>query len=312
MTEIPASTFSVFFAQAKGRLLNSRTLVIAAPYLWLLLFFLAPFVIVLKISFSTAAVSIPPYTDLIRWTGDALRITLELGNYLFLSEDDIYWIAYLNSLKIALIATLICLAISYPMAYGIARAEPRWRNILLLLVVLPSWTSFLIRIYAWMGILKNNGYLNHLLQWVGLLEQPVQLLNTSLAVYIGIVYAYLPFMILPIYTNLVKHDSALVEASLDLGAPPWKTFLTVTLPLSKNGVIAGAMLVFIPSVGEFVIPELLGGPGTLMIGKVLWQEFFNNRDWPVASAVAIVMLALLVFPILLFHRYQSRELEAGS
>ena len=177
-----------------------------------------------------------------------------------------------------------------------------------MLVVLPSWTSFLIRVYAWMGILKNNGYLNNLLIWAGILDEPIQMLNSSFAVYIGIVYAYMPFMILPLYTNLVKHDHSLVEASLDLGAPPWKTFLTVTLPLSKNGVIAGSMLVFIPSVGEFIIPELLGGPETLMIGKVLWQEFFNNRDWPLASAVAMVMLALLVIPIMLFQHYQSREM----
>ena len=217
--------------------------------------------------------------------------------------------AYLSSLKIAAIATILCLLICYPFAYAMAHAPSHWRNLLLMLVVLPSWTSFLIRVYAWMGILKNNGYLNNLLIWAGILDEPIQMLNSSFAVYIGIVYAYMPFMILPLYTNLVKHDHSLVEASLDLGAPPWKTFLTVTLPLSKNGVIAGSMLVFIPSVGEFIIPELLGGPETLMIGKVLWQEFFNNRDWPVASAVAMVMLALLVIPILLFQHYQSREME---
>jgi len=217
-------------------------------------------------------------------------------------------VAYLRSLKIAAIATILCLLICYPVAYAMAHAPNHWRNLLLMLVVLPSWTSFLIRVYAWMGILKNNGYLNNLLIWAGILDEPIQMLNSSFAVYIGIVYAYMPFMILPLYTNLVKHDHSLVEASLDLGAPPWKTFLTVTLPLSKNGVIAGSMLVFIPSVGEFIIPELLGGPETLMIGKVLWQEFFNNRDWPVASAVAMVMLALLVIPIMLFQHYQSREM----
>jgi putrescine transport system permease protein len=224
-------------------------------------------------------------------------------------EDRLYWVAYLSSLKIAAIATILSLLICYPVAYAMAHAPSHWRNLLLMLVVLPSWTSFLIRVYAWMGILKNNGYLNNLLIWAGILDEPIQMLNSSFAVYIGIVYAYMPFMILPLYTNLVKHDHSLVEASLDLGAPPWKTFLTVTLPLSKNGVIAGSMLVFIPSVGEFIIPELLGGPETLMIGKILWQEFFNNRDWPVASAVAMVMLALLVIPIMLFQHYQSQEME---
>ena len=238
-----------------------------------------------------------------------MKLTVHFGNYLFLMEDRLYWVAYLSSLKIAAIATILCLLICYPVAYAMAHAPSHWRNMLLMLVVLPSWTSFLIRVYAWMGILKNNGYLNNLLIWAGILDEPIQMLNSSFAVYIGIVYAYMSFMILPLYTNLVKHDHSLVEASLDLGAPPWKTFLTVTLPLSKNGVIAGSMLVFIPSVGEFIIPELLGGPETLMIGKVLWQEFFNNRDWPVASAVAMVMLALLVIPIMLFQHYQSREME---
>jgi putrescine transport system permease protein len=196
------------------------------------------------------------------------------------------------------------------MAYAIARADASTRNALLMMVMLPSWTSFLIRIYAWVGILKNNGLINNALMSVGIIDEPIAMLNTEFAVYIGIVYAYLPFMILPIYTNLVKLDNSLLEASADLGCPPWKTFLTVTLPLSKAGIIAGSMLVFIPSVGEFVIPEMLGGAETLMIGKVLWQEFFNNRDWPVASAVAIVMLLLLLVPITFFHRYQSRELEA--
>jgi len=293
----------------KSWLPNGKSLVIAVPYIWLLLFFLVPFIIVLKISFSTAAISIPPYTDLLSYVDQSLKITIELGNYLFLTEDKLYWVSYLSSIKIAFTATVLCLLISYPLAYAIARAQPTWRNIFLMLVVLPSWTSFLIRIYAWMGILKNNGYLNNFLIWLGAIDQPIQMLNTNFAVYIGIVYAYMPFMVLPIYTNLVKHDPSLVEASMDLGAPPWKTFLSVTLPLSKNGIVAGSMLVFIPSVGEYVIPELLGGPETLMIGKVLWQEFFSNRDWPIASAVAIILLTLLVVPILFFHLYQARELE---
>jgi putrescine transport system permease protein len=242
--------------------------------------------------------------------GDHLKIDLNLGNYLYLLRDDLYVAAYLSSLKIALISTFLCVLVGYPIAYGIARMPPSSRNIALMMVILPSWTSFLIRIYAWVGILKNNGLLNNLLMGIGLIDEPLQILHTPIAVYIGIVYAYLPFMVLPLYSNLVKHDQRLLEAAQDLGAPPWKAFLKVTLPLSRAGIIAGAMLVGIPVVGEFVIPEMLGGADTLMIGRVLWQEFFNNRDWPVASAVAIVMLVLLIIPIVIFHHYQSRELEA--
>ena len=294
----------------QNKLIPARKwLVLWIPYGWMFLFFLVPFAIVLKISFSAAEVAVPPYSQAFQWVDEALRITIDFSNYLFLLDDDIYWVSYLSSLSIAFNSTVLCMVVSYPMAYAIARSSSTWRNIFLLLVILPSWTSFLIRVYAWMGILKNNGYINNMLIGMGIINEPIQMLNTHFAVYIGIVYAYMPFMILPIYTNLVKHDPSLVEASQDLGAPPWKTFLSVTLPLSKNGVIAGSMLVFIPSVGEFVIPELLGGPQTLMIGKVLWQEFFNNRDWPLASSVAIIMLALLVIPILLFHHFQSRELE---
>ena len=285
-------------------------LVTAFPYLWLLLFFVAPFLIVLKISFSEAAIAMPPFTDIVSFDDDKLNIALNLGNYTYLFEDPLYLEAYLGSLKIAGVSTLLCLLIGYPIAYTIARTPPAVRNVLLMLVVLPSWTSLLIRVYAWVGILKDNGFLNNLLIWLGVIDQPLQIMYTSVSVYIGIVYAYLPFMVLPLYTNLVKHDLRLLEAASDLGAQPWRAFLTITLPLSRAGIIAGSMLVFIPAVGEFVIPELLGGPGVLMIGKVLWQEFFNNRDWPVASAVATVMLALLTVPIILFHRYQSRDLEA--
>lgn len=284
--------------------------VIAVPYVWLLLFFLVPFIIVFKISFAEMQYSIPPYTELVAFADEVLTINLNLGNYYYLIDDSLYAKAYLSSVRIAFFATLGALLIGYPMAYAIARADASTRNALLMMVMLPSWTSFLIRIYAWVGILKNNGLINNALMGVGLIDEPIALLNTEFAVYIGIVYAYLPFMVLPIYTNLVKLDNSLLEASADLGCPPWKTFLTVTLPLSKAGIIAGSMLVFIPSVGEFVIPEMLGGSEALMIGKVLWQEFFNNRDWPVASAVAIVMLLLLLIPITFFHRYQSRELEA--
>ncbi|MEO6103936.1 MAG: ABC transporter permease subunit, partial [Pseudoxanthomonas sp.] len=216
---------------------------------------------------------------------------------------------YLSSLKIAAISTILCLLIGYPMAYAIARMPPSTRNVALMLVILPSWTSFLIRIYAWIGILKNNGLLNNALIWLGVIDRPLHILHTNVAVYIGIVYAYLPFMVLPLYTNLVKLDGRLLEAAYDLGARPWKVFLKITLPLSRSGIIAGSMLVAIPVVGEFVIPELLGGPRTLMIGKVLWDEFFNNRDWPVASAVSTVMLVMLLVPILIFHHFESKELE---
>ncbi len=286
---------------------KGRTLVISGPLLWLTLFFLIPFAIVLKISFAEIAIAIPPYTSLVEYAEDILNIKLNLGNYLFLLTDDLYISAYMNSLRLAGLSTMFCLLIGYPMAYGIARADSTWRNILLLGIVVPSWTSFLIRIYAWMGILKNNGLLNNFLMWTGIIDKPLIIMNTDIAMYIGIVYAYLPYMILPLYTNLVKHDHTLLEAAHDLGAKPWKSFLKVTLPLSFAGIVAGSMLVFIPAVGEFVIPELLGSADTPMIGKVLWQEFFNNRDWPIASAVAIVMLILLMLPLAIFHRYQSKE-----
>ena len=292
------------------RLPGPRWFVIAVPYLWIVLFFAVPFLIALKISFASSAIAMPPYTDLLQWDGDRLEVHANFGNYLFLLRDSLYVKAYLSSLQIAVTATFLCLLIGYPLAYAIAKLPPATRNVALMFVVLPSWTSFLIRIYAWVGILKNNGLLNNALMGLGLIDEPLAILHTPVAVYIGIVYAYLPFMVLPLYSNLVKHDPRLLEAAEDLGAPPWKAFLTITLPLSKAGIVAGCMLVGIPVVGEFVIPEMLGGPDTLMIGRVLWQEFFNNRDWPVASAVAIVMLVLLIVPIMVFHRYQSRELES--
>jgi putrescine transport system permease protein len=251
----------------------------------------------------------PPYTDILYWVDGFPVLKLRGENYQYLISDALYVNAYLSSLKIAVVSTLLCLLIGYPMAYAISRMPPAARNIALLLVILPSWTSFLIRIYAWVGILKPNGFLNNFLLEIGLIDVPLKILHTPVAVYIGIVYAYLPFMVLPLYTNLVKHDQRFLEAAADLGARPWQAFLRVTLPLSKAGIIAGCMLVAIPVVGEFVIPEMLGGPDTLMIGRVLWQEFFNNRDWPVASAVAMVMLAILILPIMLFHRAQQKELE---
>ena len=293
--------------------LTGRGLVIAVPLLWLLVFFLIPFAVVLKLSLSEAAIAIPPYTPLYEWDEEGLlQISLNFSNYLFLLEDSLYVSAYLESLKIASISTLFCLLIGYPMAYFIARSEPSTRNVLLLLVILPFWTSFLLRVYAWIGFLKTNGLINGLLTGLGIVDQPIQMMQTDFAVYVGIVYTYLPFMILPLYTTLVKLDEALLEASADLGGRPVTTFLTVTLPLSVPGILAGCMLVVIPAVGEFVIPALLGGPDTLMIGRVLWDEFFANRDWPVASAVAIAMLLLLVIPIMLLRNAQGATAEAES
>jgi putrescine transport system permease protein len=292
--------------------LTGRNLVTSVPYLWLLLFFLVPFVIVLKISFSDAQIAMPPYQPLFDWIGEkVLQIKLNFGNYAFLVEDNLYWKAYLNSILVAGVSTLLCLLIGYPMAYAIARSSPSTRNVLLLLVILPFWTSFLLRVYAWIGLLKNNGLINNALIALGVIDQPIQMLQTDFAVYVGIVYSYLPFMILPLYANLEKMDLTLLEAAADLGSRPWEAFLKVTLPLSLPGVIAGCLLVFIPAVGEFVIPALLGDPGMLMIGKVLWTEFFNNRDWPVASAVAIALLLFLVIPIMFFQRAQDAESGAG-
>lgn len=286
-----------------------RRVVFGIPFLWLLLFFLLPFALVLKISFSSAVMAIPPYQPVFTFVDNTVSVVVNLSNYLFLFSDSLYIAAYWGSVKIAFVSTLVCLLIGYPMAYAMARASARMQLVLLLLVMLPSWTSFLIRVYAWMGILGNQGLLNNLLMWLGVISEPLKMLNTNFAVVLGIAYAYLPFMVLPIYTNLVKLDVRLLEAASDLGCRSLTTFWTITLPLSKAGIIAGSMLVFIPAVGEFVIPELLGGPDTLMIGKVLWEEFFNNRDWPVASSLAIVMLALLLIPIVLFHRLQAREME---
>ncbi|WXL27919.1 ABC transporter permease subunit [Ectopseudomonas mendocina] len=288
---------------------KGRHLVIGVPFLWLFLFFMLPFFIVLKISFAEADVAIPPYTDVYTWAENKLTLIINLGNYIFLSEDALYLAAYLGSLKIATVSTLLCLFIGFPMAYAIARSPKDKQMVFLLLIMMPTWTAILIRVYAWMGILSNNGLLNGFLMWLGVIDEPLQILNTNLAVYIGIVYSYLPFMVLPLYANLVKHDQSLLEAAADLGSSTFNSFWKITVPLAKNGIIAGCMLVFIPVVGEFVIPELLGGPETLMIGKVLWQEFFNNRDWPVASALAVVMLAILIVPIILFNRNQAKEME---
>lgn len=289
-------------------LLNKKVL-IGIPFFWLLIFFLLPFVIVAKISVAEAQLSIPPYSEMVQWLEEGLNIKISFSNYLWLVDDPLYFDAYLNSIIMAFWSTIFCLLLGYPMAYAIANAPKQRQPLWLLLVLLPSWTSFLIRVYAWIGLLKNNGYINNLLISLGVIDQPLQMLNTNFAVYIGVVYSYLPFMVLPLYANLVKHDKTLLEAASDLGARQWTQFFRITLPLSKNGIVAGSMLVFIPVVGEYVIPELLGGAETLMIGKILWQEFFNNRDWPVASALAVIMIAVLILPIMLFHRYQQKELE---
>jgi putrescine transport system permease protein len=302
----------VSFAVLRRLGLSGRSVVAGVPYLWLLLFFLVPFAIVLKISFSDAQIAMPPYQPLLSWIGEkVLQVKLNFGNYAFLVEDNLYWKAYLNSIFVAGVATLLCLLIGYPMAYAIARSPASTRNVLLLLVILPFWTSFLLRVYAWIGLLKNNGLINNALMALGLIDQPIQMLQTDFAVYVGIVYSYLPFMILPLYANLEKMDLTLLEAAADLGSRPWEAFLKVTLPLSVPGIVAGCLLVFIPAVGEFVIPALLGDPGMLMIGKVLWTEFFNNRDWPVASAVAIALLLFLVIPIMFFQRTQEAESGGG-
>jgi len=285
-----------------------RYLAVAPPYIWLLLFFLIPFALALKISFAQPVFDQPPYTAVFEWsTALVPQFTGTLDNYRFLTTDNLYILAYLNSIKIAVISTLLCLLIGYPMAYGIARAPGTMRNVLLMAVILPFWTSFLIRIYAWIGILKNEGVLNNVLMALGLIDDPLPLIHNWFSLYVGIVYSYLPFMILPLYANLAKMDESLLEAAADLGCRPWKAFLTVTLPLSFPGIVAGSMLVFIPAVGEYVIPALLGGPDTLMIGPVLWNEFFQNVDWPVAATVAIAMLVLLVIPIAIFQHYQARE-----
>ena len=292
-----------------------RLLILVPPYLWLLALFLVPFLIVLKISLSDIALAIPPYTPTLElskgWDGFTRFLSgLDFENFTFLTQDDLYWKAYLSSLRIAFIATALTLLVGYPIAYGMAQAAPEWRPTLMLLVILPFWTSFLIRVYSWMGILSGEGYLNQLLLALGAISEPLTILNTNIAVYIGIVYTYLPFMILPIYAALERMDASLLEAAEDLGCSRLTAFWLVTFPLSRNGVVAGCFLVFIPTVGEFVIPALLGGSKTLMIGKVLWDEFFKNRDWPVASAVAVILLLILIIPIVLFQRNEQKQREA--
>ena len=297
----------------RGIGLTGRTAVIGVPWLWLTLFFLIPFIIVLKISFAETRLAVPPYTPLWEWVDNQyLQLRLNAGNYLFLLKDSLYAQAFVSSLKVAFFSTVFCLLIGYPMSYAIARANASWRNTLLMLIILPFWTSFLLRVYAWIGLLSQKGVINNVLMALHIIDEPLVMMQTDLAMYIGIVYSYLPFMILPLYSNLEKHDLSLIEAAVDLGCKPFRAFLYITLPLSMPGVIAGSMLVFIPAVGEFVIPRLLGGTDSLMIGRVLWDEFFSNRDWPIASAVAIALLLVLVVPIMIFQRYQLKEADPHS
>ena len=284
-----------------------RWVTVGLPYFWLLLFFFLPFIIVFQISLAEPQIAQPPYTALLEWVDEAvLQVRLNLGNYALVVEDELYRAAFLNSLWVGLVCTLGCLLIGYPMAYAIATAPERWRVPLLMMIILPFWTSFLIRVYAWIGILKGNGLLNNFLLALGLIDEPLAILHTQTAVYIGVVYSYLPFMVLPLYANLSRLDMTLLEAAADLGCRPWRAFLRVTLPLSLPGILAGSLLVFIPVVGEFVIPDLLGGPDSLMVGRMLWTEFFSNKDWPLASALALVLLALLVVPFVALQRWQSR------
>ncbi|MCZ8376571.1 MAG: ABC transporter permease subunit [Beijerinckiaceae bacterium] len=286
-----------------------RWLVVALPYAWLLAFFLLPFLIVLRIALSDTARALPPYAP--HWTGwgEAWNFlqALDLESFATLLGDSLYLDAYLSSLRIAATATLIALLIAFPLAYAMASAPRRWQPALLILVILPFWTSFLIRVYAWMAILRPEGVLDALLRSLGLIDQPLALMNTETAVLIGMVYSYLPFMVLPIYTSLEKLDRSLLEAAADLGATPFRRFVSIVIPLARPGIYAGCFLVFVPAIGEFVIPDLLGGPETLMIGKVLWTEFFSNRDWPLASAVAILLLLILAVPLLAYQRFARKE-----
>jgi putrescine transport system permease protein len=323
-------------AQTIGQLLRAmgiqpRLAVILIPYVWLALFFLIPFLIVLKISFAELAIAQPPYSPLLVCSDPEIsstwlcfvegKISVHLSTKSYVSVvseygkpfyDTLYVKAYWNSVVTAFFSTIICLLIGYPMAYGIARSSSTVRNLLMMMIILPFWTSFLIRIYAWMGLLKDSGVINNVLMWSGLIDAPLQMMNTQFAVYVGIVYSYLPFMILPLYANLEKMDLTLLEAAADLGCKPLKAFFVITVPLSFPGIIAGSMLVFIPAVGEYVIPELLGGSNTVMIGRELVNVFYQNRDWPAACALAIAVLLLLVVPITLYQYYQNKEAEAGK
>ncbi len=285
---------------------SGRTWAIAIPFAFLLVFFMLPFLLVLKISFAQSAMEVPPYTALLQYQDQQLSFLLSLESYITIFSDDIYFSAYASSVKVAFFTTLVCLLVGYPAAWLIANARPGVRELLLMGVVLPFWTSYLVRIYAWVGILKDQGLANRLLLWSGMTDAPLQLMHNTIGLYVGMVYSYLPYMVLPLYAFLVKMDRSLPEAARDLGAQPWEVFFTVTLPLSLPGITAGCLLVFIPSVGEYVIPELLGSSSDLMIGRVMWSDFFNSIAWPLAAAATGVMVALLLVPMAWFQRVQSR------
>jgi putrescine transport system permease protein len=293
------------------RWITGRGLVIGVPYVWLLLIFLVPFLIVFKLSVTEMQSPVDPFGNLLGYADGFVTLKIKISNYLFIGQDNLYLLTYLNSLKFAVITVLLCLLIGYPFAYFMARARPTLRPTLLMLVMLPFWTSFLLRIYAWKGILANNGVLNQVLLALGLIDAPLHMMHTPFSLTLGMVYAYLPFMILPLYANLAKLDIRFLEAAADLGATPWQAFWRITVPLSKSGIVAGSMLVLIPCIGEFVIPELLGGPETMMIGRVLWDEFFSNNDWSMASAVAVVMILLILLPMAIFNKYQSKQEGRG-
>jgi len=285
---------------------------IAVPFLFLLIFFMIPFFVVMQISVVDSRLGVPPYTDMLEWVDGALTVKFNFAHYVNVLTDSLYFDAYVGSLQVAVVTTVICLLIGYPAAYFIARSNPHTRNLLMMAVMLPFWTSYLVRVYAWIGILKDQGLLNNFLLWLHVIDQPLRLFHTNTAVYIGMVYSYLPYLILPLYAHLVRMDYTLLEAAHDLGARPWKAFVTITIPMSMRGIIAGSLLVFIPSVGEYVIPEILGGADTLMVGRLMWDDFFNNMDWPVASAATGIMVMLLLFPIAVFQHMQSKSIEEQS
>jgi putrescine transport system permease protein len=310
MTETPDCATPRRRMRGEWLMRHGKWFIILPPMLYLLMFFLIPFGFALKISFADSALRVPPFTDILSVDSDwHIHFTLSLGNFKYLFTDELYGLSYVYSMRTAFFSTLICLLVGYPMAYAIARTSKSTQNLLLLVIILPFWTSFLLRVYALEGIIRETGLLNSVLLWLGIIHQPLKIMHSTLAVYLGIIYSYLPFMVLPLFATLEKLDHSLNEAAADLGSPPWRTFIDVTLPLSLPGVIAGSMLVFIPAVGEFVIPTLLGGPDNLMIGRVLWDEFFGNRDWPVASAVAVAFLIFLVGPIALYQHYSTKQLE---
>jgi putrescine transport system permease protein len=310
MTETPDCATPRRRMRGEWLMRHGKWFIILPPMLYLLMFFLIPFGFALKISFADSALRVPPFTDILSVDSDwHIHFTLSLGNFKYLFTDELYGLSYVYSMRTAFFSTLICLLVGYPMAYAIARTSKSTQNLLLLVIILPFWTSFLLRVYALEGIIRETGLLNTALLWLGIIHQPLKIMHSTLAVYLGIIYSYLPFMVLPLFATLEKLDHSLNEAAADLGSPPWRTFIDVTLPLSMPGVIAGSMLVFIPAVGEFVIPTLLGGPDNLMIGRVLWDEFFGNRDWPVASAVAVAFLIFLVGPIALYQHYSTKQLE---